>query len=138
VKTSLASEIWNCKATENNHRRRIHHRQRKEPRQNRPLNANGELDATLTRRSARHNINDLAIQSDGKIVIGGEFLAVNGGVAGTSPYLARLLPDERGITLSSARRTISSSPSKDRHTIKFSSAASLPRQAALPATVLRG
>ena len=58
------------------------------------LNANGILDNTFnTALGANNTINDLAIQSDGKIVVGGEFLAVNGGAIGTRPYLARLLPD---------------------------------------------
>ncbi|MGI8787576.1 MAG: FG-GAP-like repeat-containing protein [Pyrinomonadaceae bacterium] len=58
------------------------------------LNADGTLDTTFnTALGANDTINNLAIQSNGSIVIGGNFLAVNGGAIGTRPYLARILSD---------------------------------------------
>ncbi len=58
------------------------------------FNADGSLDATFTTPGGANNtIYDLAIQTNGNIVIGGAFLAVNGGNNGTRPYVARLLPD---------------------------------------------
>ena len=54
------------------------------------LNADGTLDATFNPPfGANNDVNDLALQSDGKIVIGGEFTGVNG--VNNKFRLARLL-----------------------------------------------
>ena len=55
------------------------------------LNADGSLDTTFNIGSGFNNdVNDIKIQSDGKIVIGGIFTVYNGN---TSNYLARLNAD---------------------------------------------
>ncbi len=53
------------------------------------LNANGSLDATFNPiGGANGNVHDLALQPDGKIVIGGNFTAVNG--SNNQAYIGRL------------------------------------------------
>ncbi|HLM60608.1 MAG TPA: FG-GAP-like repeat-containing protein, partial [Pyrinomonadaceae bacterium] len=56
------------------------------------LNTDGTLDKTFNPPSgANSDVADLAVQSNGSAVIGGEFTNVNGNTA--AKYLARLLPD---------------------------------------------
>jgi hypothetical protein len=55
------------------------------------LNANGSLDTSFNAGTgANGSIRTIALQSDGKVLIGGEFIAINGVVR---PYVARLFGD---------------------------------------------
>ena len=58
------------------------------------LNPDGSLDATFD-PGANGAVYDLAVQEDGKIVVGGAFTMLGGGGTGTTPrsHIARLNPD---------------------------------------------
>ncbi len=67
------------------------------------LNANGTLDTSFNYggAGADNKVNAVAVQPDGKVVIGGEFTSYNGNAA-VGDFVARLLPATGAIAFSSA------------------------------------
>jgi len=63
------------------------------------LNADGSLDNTFNPGTGAYPANSIALQPDGKLLIGGDFTTVNGVVR---PHVARLYGDSGAPSLNIA------------------------------------